>query len=273
MDDEQESPVPAIIGRRDGWTPFARRTFLSTPASTGRVTFSAQCAGMTKQSAYALRNRDPVFGAGWDAACHLARDTMADEFREQAISGTIETVTRNGEVVAERHRYDSRLQIAVLNRMDKHCEAAVARRADFLGLVRNWDQWLELVGAGDDEAARSVLATGSLPGPQDCQVGQLLLGADGARQIVEDPIGDAWEDDGIWWTDFAPPPDFDGVEEGRWGDYQYKRHCTDDEAELMQRLTEAEQSDGLSDARAARDEWFAARAAELSALEEDRGGA
>src|SRR5437899_603579 len=90
MEDINESPDNVErsldpVCRRDGWTPFARRVFLATLAETGRATRAAQYAGMSKQSAYNLRNRDAVFAAGWDAASHLARQPMADEFAEQSM--------------------------------------------------------------------------------------------------------------------------------------------------------------------------------------------
>ncbi len=107
-----DTPVPSdaegaiTITRRDGWTPFARRLFLEVLAETGRVTLACEYARLTKQSAYALRARDPLFAAGWDAACELARAPLADALYEQAIEGVTDTITRNGEVVAERHRFD-----------------------------------------------------------------------------------------------------------------------------------------------------------------------
>lgn len=45
--------------RRDGWTPFARRLFLQVLSETGRVTLACEYAQLSKQSAYALRARDP----------------------------------------------------------------------------------------------------------------------------------------------------------------------------------------------------------------------
>jgi hypothetical protein len=268
MEDSNESPDNVErslepVCRRDGWTPFARKLFLSTLAETGRVTRAAHYAGMSKQSAYNLRNRDPVFAAGWDAASHLARQPMADEFAEQSLDGVTETITRNGEVVAERRRHDSRLSIAVLTRLDKRCDEALARRAQYLRLIRHWDEWLELVGRGDDQAAHAVLATGSLPSAQHGQLGQLPLASNPTPETA-DPPGDCWRDEeGCWWTDFPPPPDFDGLEEGRWGDFGYKRQCSDDEADLLDAADDAERKEGLTDAEAERDAWFAELKAEL----------
>ena len=58
------------IGQRIGqygWTPERIATFLGVLADTGIVAEGYRAAGMSKNSAYALRNRDPVFAAAWRA--------------------------------------------------------------------------------------------------------------------------------------------------------------------------------------------------------------
>ena len=42
--------------------------FLEVLADTGIVSDAARAAGMHRDSAYALRNRDPVIAAAWRAA-------------------------------------------------------------------------------------------------------------------------------------------------------------------------------------------------------------
>ncbi|WP_294174638.1 hypothetical protein [uncultured Sphingomonas sp.] len=112
--------------RMGGWTPFNRRLFLDILADTGKVSHACECVDLSKQSAYALRARDPVFAAGWNAAAELARDALADSVLERALAGSTETITRNGEVVAERHRHDGRLAMAVLARLDRRCDRSAA---------------------------------------------------------------------------------------------------------------------------------------------------
>jgi hypothetical protein len=136
-------------GRSDGWTPFARRFFLQTLAETGRVTEACRWAQLSKQSAYALRARDPVFAAGWDAACEIARTQLADALFEKAIDGVTETIVKDGEIVAERHRFDSRLSIAVLHRLDKRCDRSIELGSEHLAVVRNWDEFLAHIGRCD----------------------------------------------------------------------------------------------------------------------------
>ena len=57
-------------GGRDGWTAQRQLTFLAELARTGSVTRAARAAGMSRESAYRLRKRDPdgLFAAAWDRA-------------------------------------------------------------------------------------------------------------------------------------------------------------------------------------------------------------
>ena len=54
--------------RRDGWTPERQLRFLDALASTRSVASAATSAGMSRESAYRLRNRRDgvLFGALWD---------------------------------------------------------------------------------------------------------------------------------------------------------------------------------------------------------------
>jgi hypothetical protein len=63
--DQQHTPQRF---RRDGWTPARQLRFLDALARTRSVTRAAADAGMSRESAYRLRNRDPdgLFAAAWD---------------------------------------------------------------------------------------------------------------------------------------------------------------------------------------------------------------
>ena len=277
MDNESYEPesqtdgLPAIT-RRDGWTPFARRLFLEVLAETGRVTTACDYARLTKQSAYALRARDPMFAAGWDAACELARAPLADALYEKAVDGVTETITRDGQVVAERHRFDSRLSIAVLNRLDKRCDRAVELGAQHLALVGQWDRWLELVGKGEEQAARAIFDSA----PHG-QFGQLPLGANPTLLETEDPEDDAldlsdrcWKDcDGVWLTDFPPPSGYSGYESGDYGDGDYERECTDEEKAALEADAAADRAAEQAEDEALRDAWFEFIQSQASAIEDD----
>jgi hypothetical protein len=60
--------------RRPGeWTPAKAVTFIVTLAATRCVTLAARAAGMSRKSAYALKDRDCAFAEAWNAALK-ARD-------------------------------------------------------------------------------------------------------------------------------------------------------------------------------------------------------
>jgi hypothetical protein len=263
MEHDQKSPeteaLPATC-RRDGWTPFARRLFLEVLAETGRVSRVCEYAQLTKQSAYALRARDPLFAASWDAACELARAPLADALYERALDGVTETITRDGEVVAERHRHDSRLSIAVLHRLDKRCDRAAELGSAHLPILRRWDEWLTLVGRGEEQAAQVLLESA----PHG-QFGQLPLGENPTEEEDEDNEIDVpercWTDDStgekVWMTSFPAPTGFDGYEKYKWGAWGYERECTPEEAALLEADAAAAQADRRAKQGAERDAWFA----------------
>jgi hypothetical protein len=276
-------PDPATLAlpaRHDGWTPFLRRLFLDTLAEGGRVTRAAEFCHRSAQSAYALRHRDPVFAASWDAACELARAPLADALYERALDGVTETIRRDGEVVAERHRHDSRLSIAVLHRLDKRCDLARAAGATHLTLAARWSEWLDLVGAGEDAAFADRL----IDAPH-YQLHQLPLRASPdasdpeapAGATDDDPASSMWAhilagDDGRWWTSFPPPAGYKGKQDGVFGELLYRRRCTAREAALLDR----DHAAGLAADRAVQGEaaatFFAQLEAELDALDAAPGG-
>jgi hypothetical protein len=260
--------------RRDGWTPFLRKLFLQTIAETGKVTLACAYTGMSRSSAYALQARDRVFAVGWDAAAYFARNPLADDIYEKGVEGITETVTRSDGVTVTRHRYDSRLSIAALNRLDRRCDRAEESGSVHLAAVRNWDEYLRLVGNGDDQAAEALLDTPQqrptcplperanpipAPSPPGCDPWDKVwkLGTEGMRATAREH-GLA---DGTWMTSFPPPPGFDGYQNCRWDGFAYyERECTAEEAELIDAGLAAEEAEEYAeitgDAEAERDSFF-----------------
>lgn len=130
---------PAL--RHDGWTAFARRAFLQSVVQCGRVKAACERAGLSKQSAYALRARDPLFAAGWDAACELARIRLAEKLYAQATNP----------------RSDNRLSMAVLNRLDQRCDRAVNAGSLHLHALGQWEEFLTAVCNDDRGGAQAIL--------------------------------------------------------------------------------------------------------------------
>jgi hypothetical protein len=63
-----DRPVVVRPVRTDGWTPARRLHFLAVLAQCADVSIAARTCRMSRQSAYALRRRDPGFARQWDEA-------------------------------------------------------------------------------------------------------------------------------------------------------------------------------------------------------------
>ncbi|VWX59618.1 hypothetical protein [Sphingorhabdus sp. 109] len=139
------TPSPAT--RHDGWHPELRVKFLEALSRTGNVQASAYFVQRSRQSAYDLKRRDRDFARAWLAALVLAREEAQDKLQERAIEGVEEEIFYHGEVVATRRRYDSRLLLAHLARLDKIAAQIPAQR----GAARFGDM-LDAIGKGEDTA-------------------------------------------------------------------------------------------------------------------------
>jgi hypothetical protein len=243
LEDTTHGTAPPV--RRDGWTPDRQRTFLLTLADSGVVRTAAQAAGMSVAAAYAFRNRASGhhFALAWDAAVLRGRNRLVDTMMERALNGWVETLYRDGEVVAERHRFDNRMARALLARLDA--------RADVLGpdrparvVAAEFDAYLDVVcgDAADPVAAACAFVTARTEDPEGCadEDPQLLLlqrlsgPSDDTGAASEgddaDPCGErprVWTDeDGMLCTDYPPPAGFAGIEEGDFGEDGYSRSLT-----------------------------------------------
>jgi hypothetical protein len=91
---------------------------------------------MSREAAYRRRRRDAAFARGWNAALVLAREASAEVLETRAIHGVEEEIWYRGELVGTRRRYDSRLLLAHMARLDKladdRCASADSERFDEL---------------------------------------------------------------------------------------------------------------------------------------------
>lgn len=145
--------------RHDGWTPERRRIFLESLAECGVVQDACRAAGMSPASAYALRQRKSgaLFALGWAAALRHARERLADELLSRAMHGCTETVERGDEVIT-RHRFDNRLSMAMLTRLDREAEKFDEAARTVTIVAEDFETLLECVEAGDAEAEAAFVA-------------------------------------------------------------------------------------------------------------------
>jgi hypothetical protein len=216
--------------RADGWTGDKMKRFLDVLADTGVVTDACRTTGMSRRSAYTLRNsaRGRAFRLGWDAALLLSAPSVADDVASRSRYGVVDRVYRNGELVAERHRYDNRLTMSVLTRLDKQLaemradQAAAARIA-----ADEWEQYTALVAAGEGTdaflAARApqppagAAPTRAAAVPQPCGCGDASSEATLLARLA------TFERFGVGLPSEIPTADLDPAEMERWTGDQIDR--------------------------------------------------
>jgi hypothetical protein len=155
--------TPAI--RHDGWTQARVAQFLDHLANHGSVTAACVRVGMSREAAYRFRRRFGAFARAWNAALVLAREVSAEVLETRAIHGVEEEVWHRGEKVGTRRKYDARLLLAHMARLDKiaddtRASADATRFDELVALCCGESPPEALFGDGDglplpcDEAAR-----------------------------------------------------------------------------------------------------------------------
>jgi hypothetical protein len=131
--------------------------FLDHLAAKGDVRAACARVGMSRTSAYLLRRRDGAFARGWAAALVLARRYVEEVLATRALDGVEEAVWFRGELVGTKRRYDARLLLAHLGRLDRQAEVLE-------------DAGAERGGGDDAERFNELLAlvAGERPGPDLC---------------------------------------------------------------------------------------------------------
>lgn len=287
-------PADTPTSRYDAFTGDRMAKFCEVLAETDIVTDACLAVGINRDTAYSNRRRNPLFDAAWQAALSIARNRLADELLARSIEGSVDYLYRDGELVGERRYIDNRLAYAMLRRMDKLAEAnpqpvhAELSRHQFAdskkrqlspspktcpeaGRGIDWDFALMALRSGSEEDLCAALAmldgrltelegheTDETDNPHDPELEDVTFN--------EFACGRIWREDDGWWTNFPPPVDFAGIEDGRWEEADYRRECSPDEAELLEAKVEAELAElaeQRSEEEAERDSFFAEIAAEL----------
>lgn len=110
------TPVPLARTRHDGWTEDRQRQFLQVLSLTGTVDAAARAVGMSRVSAYRLRQRPGAesFAAAWDRALGEGRAMLCDAAMERALYGVTTVRMRIGGVIEVEHGPDRRLLASFL---------------------------------------------------------------------------------------------------------------------------------------------------------------
>ena len=255
--------------RHDGWDGPAMAMFCRALAETGIVTEACRACGKAAKSAYALRQREPLFARAWESALSLARERLADDLLARSLKGSAEQIIRDGCIWGERHAYDNKLAFAILRRLDRRAELGATFRtppADQIpcqvpAVSGDWQLLLDALS--DDRKEDAALLLTPLPP-------EIVKSNEGNNPPVEGEEGDeldepyvpkrVWQEylSGAWRTNFPPPPDFDGDEKGAWEEPGYSRSLTATELAAVTTGSADEAIVTLEQDEADRDAFFAA---------------
>ena len=102
--------------RTAGWTAERQAAFLGALGASGTVRVACAAVGLSRASAYKLRDRCADFAGGWDAAVDSHQAALVAEALRRVTDGSVRPVVYRGRVVGERVVYSDRLLIAALYR-------------------------------------------------------------------------------------------------------------------------------------------------------------
>lgn len=175
----------------NAFTPVRIARFLESLSRCGQVRNAARVAGVSQQTAYVRRRRDPAFAAGWDAALILAREAAEQVLAERALCGITETIWFRGEAVGERQRFDGRLLLAHLARLDARVAAAPGAVHH---LAEDFDAMLVALAGGEEPAEAVDWPDPARDDHVEARADAAASAFDHAHPEPEDPLDDAaWD--------------------------------------------------------------------------------
>ena len=131
--------------------PKSQAEFLQNLQLFGNVRLACRAARISAQTAYRQRRASPALAQAWDAALLAARAHAEATLADRALNGVEEAVFYHGEEVARRRRYDSRLLLAHLARLDRLEEREEV--ADTLGVL---DGVIDALRGGEADVAAAL---------------------------------------------------------------------------------------------------------------------
>lgn len=136
-------PTSADGARYSVFTIDRKRAFLRNLQLFGNVRNATRAACVSAQTAYRARRQSAQFRLLWDAALLAARGAAEATLADRAINGVEEAVYYHGEEVARRRRYDSRLLLAHLARLDR-----LEEREEVSAMLETLDDCIDALGEG-----------------------------------------------------------------------------------------------------------------------------
>lgn len=110
------TPVPRKRLRSNGLNPMRQRAFIAYLSVNGSVEMSATAVGVSANSFYNLKRSEGAesFAAIWDTAIEMGARRVLDTLMDHAIHGTPEKLLKDGEVILERRKYNTRAMMWIV---------------------------------------------------------------------------------------------------------------------------------------------------------------
>ena len=136
-------PTPSGAARHNEWSRPKMVAFLRELAASQSVAQAARSVGMSRQSAYNLRNRmaGTPFSLAWEVALEAGLQQLAHAVMDRALNGEEVPLYYHGELVGHYRKYDNRLAQWLLDNPWKLGRHQVAREY----AASDWDRLLERI--------------------------------------------------------------------------------------------------------------------------------
>jgi hypothetical protein len=110
------TPVPRKRARSNGITPLKQATFIMHLVGCGNVEKAAMAVGSSGSAFYQLRKAEGAesFAAAWAAAIDTGSRRVLDTLMEHAIYGVPETIIKDGQVILERRKFNTRAMMWIV---------------------------------------------------------------------------------------------------------------------------------------------------------------
>ena len=149
----EQIPDDSIHPPQTRFTVERQAAFIDHVSTTGSARAAARAAQVSHQTVYRMRRGNGAFRRAWNAALLVARAYSEAVLADRAHDGVLEPVWFHGEKVGERQRYDSRLLLAHLGRLDK-----LEEKPDAAMLADSFDEVIETLRDGRDLPAEPLRA-------------------------------------------------------------------------------------------------------------------
>lgn len=110
------TPVPLTRSRSDGWQPLRQEQFILALEAMGSVGQAAHAVGMSRASAYKLRERTGAqsFAKAWDLALSMGQTWQWSLAMDRALDGVTTVTVKRGGVVQVEAGHDIKLMSSAI---------------------------------------------------------------------------------------------------------------------------------------------------------------